>query len=139
MPNRDLAAPVQHNRIRVLIVDDDPVICTLLERYLSHRKDFEVVGTASNGVEGVELCGGLRPHVVVMDYMMPIMDGITATHTIRAQYPQIKVLILSAAYDDQLAQRGRQAGAYDYMSKNTLLRGLADSIRAASSPPVTET
>ncbi len=134
MSDRNLSIPMRRNRIRVLIVDDDPVLCTLLERYLSRGKDFEVVGTALNGQEGIKLCGGLQPQVVVMDYMMPDMDGITATRTIRNQYPQIQVLILSAAYDDQLVQRGIQAGAHDYLSKGALLRGLADSIRAAHSP-----
>ncbi len=120
------------NVIRVLIVDDDEPQCTLLNLFLSRFKDMHIVGTATDGVEAVESCGRLNPHVVVMDYMMPVMNGLVATTKIREQYPQIQVIILSAYHGDTLAHQAKEAGAFGCLGKEAMRTDLANSIRAAS-------
>ncbi len=117
--------------IRVLVAEDEPSVSQVIKVHLSRFQDLQVVGTAENGVEAIELCCRLNPHVVVMDYMMPVMDGITATRAIRQQNPNIQIVIFSAAYDRRLVEWGKQAGAFSYLTKENLLKGLVESIRAA--------
>jgi CheY-like chemotaxis protein len=120
------------NHVRVLIVDDDPLMCALLEKYLSRGQDFKVVGIASNGAEGVELCGRLQPHVVVMDNMMPVMDGLTATRLIRAQHPEIQIVMLTASPDAVLEAQAFEVGVFACLPKISFRNGLLDSVSAAA-------
>ncbi len=128
MADQDL----NQNLIRVLIVDDDEAQCTLLNLFLSRFKDLQIVGTAMDGAEAIESCGRLDPHVVVMDYMMPVMNGLVATTKIREQYPHIQIIILSAYHGDTLARQAKEAGAFGCLGKEAMRTDLANSIRAAS-------
>ncbi|HSO57796.1 MAG TPA: response regulator transcription factor, partial [Paenisporosarcina sp.] len=82
--------------IRVLIADDHHVVRRGLLFFLKTQKDMDVVGEATNGKEAVELTAKLKPDVVLMDLVMPIMDGIQATKKIKAQHPQTQVLMLTS-------------------------------------------
>lgn len=101
---------------RVLIVDDEEEMRDALTLLLSSA-GFDVVGTADNGREGVDLAAFLRPDLVVMDLRMPMMDGIEATRLIKEQNPWIQVLILSAYEDVELRSAASDAGIYCYLIK----------------------
>jgi serine phosphatase RsbU (regulator of sigma subunit)/DNA-binding NarL/FixJ family response regulator len=119
------------SRIRVLIVDDHAVVRNGLATVLRIYDDLELVGEASNGKEAVDLCQQVRPDVVLMDLMMPIMDGAEATRTIRKRCPQIQVIALTSFKEKDLVQGALEAGAIGYLLKNVSTEELADAIRAA--------
>ena len=132
------------NSIRVLIVDDHKVVRSGLAAFLTVFDDMQLVGEAANGKDAVHLCGQLRPDVVLMDLMMPGMDGAAATHAIRQQYPRIQVIALTSFREAELVQAVLQAGAIGYLLKNVGADELAEAVRAAYSgrptlaPEVTE-
>jgi two-component system, NarL family, response regulator LiaR len=132
------------NSIRVLIVDDHAVVRSGLAAFLMAFDDLELVGEAANGKDAVHLCGQVRPDVVLMDLMIPGMDGAAATRAIRQQYPRIQVIALTSFREAELVQAVLQAGAIGYLLKNVTADELADAIRAASggrptlAPEVTE-
>lgn len=119
------------SRIRILIVDDHAVVRNGLKTVLRIFDDLEMVGEASNGVEAVELCQKVQPDVVLMDLMMPIMDGAEATRAIRERCPQIQVIALTSYKEKELVQGALDAGAIGYLLKNVSTEELADAIRAA--------
>ncbi|HEY44624.1 MAG TPA: SpoIIE family protein phosphatase [Anaerolineae bacterium] len=119
------------SRIRVLIVDDHAVVRNGLTTVLRIYDDLELVGEASNGKEAVDLCQQVRPDVVLMDLMMPIMDGAEATKAIRQRCPQIQVIALTSFKEKDLVQGALEAGAIGYLLKNVSTEELADAIRAA--------
>ncbi len=119
------------SRIRILIVDDHAMVRNGLKTVLRIFDDLEMVGEASNGVEAVELCQQVRPDVVLMDLMMPIMDGAEATRAIRQRCPQIQVIALTSYKERELVQGALDAGAIGYLLKNVSTEELADAIRAA--------
>src|SRR5262245_32015426 len=96
--------PGQHT-IRVMLVDDHPMIRSGLRFILSGTDDIVVVGEASNGADAVRLVGELQPHVVVMDVMMPELDGIGATQQLLQRYPHVHVLALTSFSDGDLVRR----------------------------------
>ncbi|SFR96618.1 response regulator transcription factor [Sphingomonas jatrophae] len=116
--------------IRVLVVDDHPMmrdgICASIER----QDDLVVVGEASDGQEGLALFRELRPDVTLMDIQMPVLGGIEALETIRAERPDAVVLILTTYPGDAQAHRALQAGAAGYLLKSCLRKDLIDTIRA---------
>lgn len=122
---------LEPRRIRVLLVDDHRMLRRGLAAFLSVCDDIEVVGEAGGGTEAIRLCRQLRPDVVLMDVMMPEMDGATATKVIRTQFPQTQVLALTSFADESFVQRMLQAGAIGYLLKNVEAENLADAIRAA--------
>jgi NarL family two-component system response regulator LiaR len=117
--------------IRVLVVDDQPVVCSGLAAFLSVYDDLTLVGEANDGAKAVNLCGQLRPDVVLMDLVMPHMDGAEATLTIRKHYPHIQVIALTSFKEDDLIKRVLAAGAIGYLLKNITADELADAIYAA--------
>jgi serine phosphatase RsbU (regulator of sigma subunit)/DNA-binding NarL/FixJ family response regulator len=119
------------SRIRVLIVDDHAVVRNGLNTVLRIFDDLEVVGEASNGREALEICQQVRPDVVLMDLMMPVMDGAEATRAIRQRCPQIQVIALTSFKEKELVQGALEAGAIGYLLKNVSTEELADAIRAA--------
>jgi len=117
--------------IRVLIADDHTVVRSGLAAFLWTCDDLELVGEAGNGKEAVRQAEKLQPDVVLMDLVMPEMDGAAATREIRERYPNIQVLVLTSFPEDELVQGALQAGAIGYLLKNVSSDQLADAIRAA--------
>ena len=118
--------------IRVLVVDDHAVVRRGLATFLLASSDLLLAGEAGSGAEAVQLCGEVRPDVVLMDLVMPDMDGATATQQIRQRCPDVHVIALTSFHDENLVQRALQAGAIGYLLKNVSADQLADAIRAAS-------
>ena len=119
------------DRIRVLIVDDYAMLRRGLATFLSAFDDLEMVGEAINGREALPLCEQLRPDVVLMDLIMPEMDGATATRLIRQRYHQVQVVALTSFREEELVQGALEAGAIGYLLKNVAAEELAEAIRAA--------
>jgi len=119
------------NPIRVLIADDHAVVRSGLAAFLLAFDDLELAGEASSGEEAVRLCGQLQPDVVLMDLVMPEMDGAAATRAIRQACPQIQVIALTSFKEEELVQGALQAGAIGYLLKNVSADELAEAIRKA--------
>jgi NarL family two-component system response regulator LiaR len=117
--------------IRVLIVDDHAMVRRGLAAFLKAKADLELVGEASNGQEALRACEQAQPDVILMDLVMPRMDGATATRTIRERWPQVQVVALTSFQEKELVQEALQAGAISYLLKNVSLGDLAEAIRAA--------
>ena len=105
--------------ISVLICDDQRIVCEGLQTILSARPEIEVLGTAHDGSEALELLEHLQPDVVLMDLKMPIMNGIMATRKICQKYPQIHVLVLTTYDDDEWLFDAIRSGAAGYLLKDT--------------------
>ncbi len=118
-------------RIRVLIVDDHAVVRSGLATFLQAFEDFELVGEAADGAEALRLCAQAAPHVVLMDLLMPEMDGITATRAIRQRHPDTQVIALTSFQDQDRVQAALDAGALGYLLKNVSADDLARAIRSA--------
>ena len=116
-------------RTRVLVVDDETLLRTLLVQRLALEADLEVVGEGTNGREAVELAGRLRPDIVLMDLSMPVLDGAQATERIVARYPHVKVVLLTGL--KELAHVGKPWGAFDCLSKGCNLADVVQTIRRA--------
>jgi NarL family two-component system response regulator LiaR len=117
--------------IRVLLVDDHPMVRRGLATFLKIFDDLELAGEAADGHEALARCAQVNPDVVLMDLVMPEMDGATATRTIRQQFPNVQVLALTSFKDVQLVQNVLQAGAIGYLLKDVSADELAEAIRAA--------
>lgn len=115
--------------IRVLIADDHHVVRRGLLFFLKTQKDIEVVGEAKNGLEAVELVASLKPDIVLMDLVMPEMDGIQATKKIKKQWPTIQVLMLTSFSDKDHVLPAIEAGASGYQLKDIEPDELVESIR----------
>ncbi|MDD3223902.1 MAG: response regulator transcription factor [Clostridium sp.] len=116
--------------MKLLIVDDDALIRESLSILLNMENDIEVVGTASNGKEACELCSKLSPEIVLMDVRMPIMDGVLGTKYIKAQFQDIKVVILTTFKDDEYIKEALKNGAEGYILKNQTSDSIAESLKA---------
>ena len=119
------------SKIRVMLVDDHAVVRSGLSAFLFAYDDLELVAEASDGAEAVRLCARTQPDVILMDLIMPRMDGATATRVIREQYPAIEVLVLTSFKEENLVQDALKAGAIGYLLKNVTASELAQAIRAA--------
>jgi NarL family two-component system response regulator LiaR len=117
--------------IRVLIVDDHGMVRRGLNAYLRNEPGLEVVGDAKDGGQALALCDRLQPDVVLMDLVMPDMNGVDATLAIHERWPQIQVIALTSFQEKDLVQEALQAGAISYLLKNITGQELADAIRAA--------
>ncbi len=118
-------------RIRIVLVDDHAVVRSGLAAFLLAYDDLQLVGEAADGSEALELCGRVQPDVVLMDLVMPEMDGATATRLIRERYPRIKVIALTSFKENDLVQGVLAAGAIGYLLKNVSTDDLAGAIRSA--------
>jgi NarL family two-component system response regulator LiaR len=120
----------QLNPIRILIVDDHAMVRSGLRMFLMAFDDLELAGEATNGVEAVNLAEKLTPDVILMDLIMPSMDGLQATHQIHAKYPIIKIIALTSFIEPQLIHDAIEAGVSGYLFKNTTANELANAIRS---------
>ena len=118
-------------RIRVLIVDDHAMVRRGLTTFLKVFDDLELAGEAESGQAAIELCARLQPDVVLMDMVMPDMDGAAATRLIRKQSESIRVIVLTSFKEEILVQSALQAGAIGYLLKDVSAEDLAQAIRAA--------
>jgi len=119
------------NPIRVLIVDDHRHIHEVITRVLEKVPDITIVGQAANGVEAVKLCEEIQPDLVLMDVVMPRMDGMQATEILRTKYPETKILVLSSFQDHQSVHQLLRSGAVGYITKDALASDLVNIIRTA--------
>jgi len=122
---------VRMEQITVVIVDDHAMLRQGLAAFLMSYDDLKLVGEAANGKEGLVLCADKQPDIVLMDLMMPIMDGITATHLIRHDFPDIQVIALTSFGEEKLIKDVLEAGAISYLFKKISADDLAKAIRAA--------
>lgn len=118
------------DKIKVLIADDHAVVREGTRQILEQEPDMQVVGEAGDGEEAVRLTGATRPDVAIVDIAMPRLDGIEATKQIKARYPTVAILILSAYDDDQFVFSLLEAGAAGYLLKSVRGRELVDAVRA---------
>ena len=122
--------------IRVVLADDHSVVRQGLRMFLGLDPELEVVGEAADGAEAVRLAQQLRPDVVVMDLLMPVMDGITATAAIRRELPDTEVLALTSVLEDASVVGAVRAGAIGYLLKDTQADALCQAIKAAAAGQV---
>lgn len=118
--------------IHILIVDDQALFREGLRTLLSVQPDFEVVGEAGDGEEALRLSAQRKPDVVLMDLRMPVLDGVSATHRLRATLPSCQVLILTTYDDDEYVFEGLRAGAVGFLLKDVSSEVLFNGIRAAA-------
>jgi NarL family two-component system response regulator LiaR len=117
--------------IRVILVDDHAVVRSGLAAFLLVYDDLELVGEAGSGEEAIRQCEQIQPDVVLMDLVMPGMDGAAATHVIRERWPSIQILALTSFKEKELVEGALRAGAIGYLLKNVSADDLAEAIRAA--------
>jgi NarL family two-component system response regulator LiaR len=122
--------------IRVLIADDHSIVREGLRMFLSRDPDITVVGEACDGEEAVRLAGQLRPDVVLMDLLMPVMDGIAATSVLRSTLPETEVIALTSVLEGAAAVDAVRAGAIGYLLKDTQALELRKAIKAAAAGQV---
>jgi DNA-binding NarL/FixJ family response regulator len=122
--------PGSHDRIRIVIADDDLLFARMVRTQLCERAEFEVVGLAANGQEAIDLVEELEPDVVLMDVAMPVLDGIEASRVVRASADPPTVVLVTGE-DEDLDTRAYKAGATAYLRKADVL-GLIDLILAVS-------
>ena len=116
-------------RITVVLAEDHNIVREGFRSLLKHERDIEVVGEAETGRQAVQLTRKLRPAVVVMDIAMPLLNGLEATRQIRKDFPDTKVVILSAHSDDAYVEQAAALGAAGFLLKQTSSHDLATAIR----------
>jgi DNA-binding NarL/FixJ family response regulator len=122
--------------IRILLVDDHSVVRQGLRMFLALEPDLEIVGEAADGAEALRLAREVRPDVVLMDLLMPVMDGITATGLLRRELPDTEVVALTSVLEDEKVVGAVRAGAIGYLLKDTQADELRRAIRAAAAGQV---
>src|SRR5437764_2334116 len=122
--------------IRIVLEDDHSVVRQGLRMFLGLDPELEVVGEAADGAEALRLAQQLRPDVVVMDLLMPVMDGIAATAAIRRELPDTEVLALTSVLEDASVVGAIRAGAIGYLLKDTQAEALCQAIKAAAAGQV---
>ncbi|MFC6041038.1 response regulator [Paenisporosarcina macmurdoensis] len=115
--------------IRIVLVDDHEMVRIGVSAYLQAQADMEVIGEAVNGKEAVDLVLSLRPDIVLMDMVMPIMNGAEATKEIISQWPEAKIMIVTSFLDDDKVYPALEAGAVSYVLKTSNAKQLAKAIR----------
>jgi NarL family two-component system response regulator LiaR len=121
----------EQHPIRVLIVDDHTIVREGLALLLDTFSDLEMVGEACNGTQAIDYCAEYRPDILLMDLVMPGIDGVAAIRAIRQHHPGTKILALTSFDDEELIHAALEAGAIGYLMKNISAAELAEAIRAA--------
>lgn len=122
---------ITQTAIRILVVDDHAMLRKGLAAFLMSYPDLKLVGEAANGKEAMALCTEIQPDVVLMDLLMPIMDGITATRLIHDSFPLTRIIALTSFGEERLIKDVLAAGAISYLFKKVLADDLAQAIRDA--------
>ena len=128
-------SPSQH--IRVMLVDDHAMVRRGLATFLKVVDDLQLVGEAESGEAAIQLCAEVSPDVILMDMVLPMMDGATATRAIRQQFPQVQVIALTSFKEGDLVKNALEAGAIAYLLKDVSADDLVRAIRAAHAGRVT--
>ncbi|MBP7690567.1 MAG: response regulator transcription factor [Anaerolineales bacterium] len=118
--------------IRLLIVDDSPSVRQGLTLMLQVFDDLQLVGQAADGEAALRMYAEARPDVVLMDLLMPVMDGLTATQALRARYPEVRVVALTSYLEEAVHTAALAAGARTCLGKHVSIDELADAIRTAA-------
>lgn len=119
-------------KVRVLLVDDHGVVRQGMKLYLATDSSIEVVGEAKNGQEALTQVEKLEPNVVIMDLLMPVMDGISAIREIKKHFPEVEIVAVTSVLEDKKVVDAVQAGAMGYLLKDTDAAALSEAIHAAS-------
>ena len=122
--------------IRILIVDDHAVVRQGLKMFLALDEELTIVGEAANGEEAIRRAHELVPDVVLMDLLMPVMDGIAATEVIRRELPDVQVIALTSVLEDKAVYGAVRAGAIGYLLKDTQADELCQAIKATAAGQV---
>ncbi len=122
--------------IRILIADDHSVVREGLKMFLGLDPELEIVGEASNGAQALQLAHELHPDVILMDLLMPVMDGITATATVRKELPDIEIVAVTSVLEDASVVGAIRAGAIGYLLKDAKAEELHQAIHAAANGQV---
>ena len=122
---------VEPGPIRVLIVDDHVLVRNGLRQFIDTFDDLILVGEARNGAEAVAICQANPPDVILMDLVMPVMDGREATRQIIQHNPGVKIIVLTSFQEQDLVEQSLQAGAMSYLLKNVTIEELIQAIRSA--------
>lgn len=128
---------MKNKPIRVIIVDDHVMVRSGLRLFLLAFEDLKLVGEAANGEEAIRLCSQEKPNVVLMDMVMPIMDGVRATSEINSRFPHVHVIGLTTFYEPAMIQKMVDAGASSFLLKSITATELAQAIRDASNGKTT--
>ncbi len=123
--------------LRILIADDHAIVREGLEAILNTQSDFTLVGMAINGLEAVSMAENLQPDVILIDLVMPQMDGLSAIQAIQAANPQARILVLTSFADDERVFPAIKAGAMGYLLKDTLRQDLLQAIREVAQGKIT--
>ena len=119
------------NKIKVMIVDDHPIVRMGLTTMLYAFDDFDLIGEAGSGPETLAKCQKNTPDVILMDIVMPDMDGLDTARAVLAQHPSVKIIMLTSFPAANLVEKAMDSGATGYLVKNAPIDALADAIRAA--------
>jgi len=119
------------NQIRILLADDHTVVRSGLSAVLAMQEDLKVVAEAGDGEDAISLCESLQPDVVLMDLLMPKMDGVTATRVIKERWPKIQVIALTSFKEKEYVEGALKAGAGGYLLKNVSADELVAAVRRA--------
>lgn len=122
--------------IRVLLTDDHSVVRQGLQMFLALDSDLDVIGEAANGLEAIQLAHQLKPDVILMDILMPVMDGISAIERLRKELPEIEIIALTSVLEDEKVIGAIRAGAIGYLLKDTKADELCMAIKAAANGQV---
>ncbi len=117
--------------IRVMLVDDHTMVRRGLATFLKVFDDLQLAGEAESGEAAIQLCAEVLPDVILMDMVLPTMDGATATRVIRQQFPQVQVIALTSFKEGELIKNALEAGAIGYLLKDVTADDLVQAIRSA--------